>query len=270
MSAEVFPPKKSGAIEGVVRALRDIEKVAPDYVSITYGAGGEGAQTTADVASIAIDAFGLNAVAHMTAINMTRAKLLDQLDTLRRKGIDNILVLRGDISQSSRFLDFHHANELAAFIRSVDPSFNLIGACYPERHPEARTLEEDVENLKQKIDSGVCHLITQLFFDNTKFYRFLDMLSARGISVPVCAGIMPILNAAQLAKTTELSNAVIPEKLRRIVESNPLDCYARGLDFAAEQIDDLIKNGVRGIHLYTMNKGAVALDIFGRFESVRI
>jgi len=270
MSAEVFPPKKSGSIEGVVRALRDIEKVAPDYVSITYGAGGEGAQTTADVASIAIDAFGLNAVAHMTAINMTRAKLSDQLDTLRRKGIDNILVLRGDTAQNSRFLDFHHANELAAFIRSVDPSFNLIGACYPEKHPEARTLAADVDNLEQKIDSGVSHLITQLFFDNSKFYRFMDLLLARGISVPVCAGIMPILKASQLSRTTQLSNAAIPERLQSFVDASPLDCYARGMDFAAEQIDDLIKNGVRGIHLYTMNNGGVALDMFKRFKDARI
>lgn len=269
MSAEVFPPKKSGTIESVVRALRDIAKVKPDFVSVTYGAGGEGAQTTADVASIALDAFGLTTVAHMTAVNMTRGKLLDLLDSFKRKGIENILVLRGDVAQGSKFFDFHHADELASYISSIEPSFNLIGACYPEKHPEAPSFEEDITNLKRKTDAGVAHLMTQLFFDNSKFYTFLDKVRGAGITVPIEAGIMPILNVSQVEKMLSFSNAYIPKKLRDILDSNPSDMYSRGLDFAAEQIDDLIAHGCDGIHLYTMNNGQVAVNIFERFKEKR-
>ncbi|MDD4840164.1 MAG: methylenetetrahydrofolate reductase [Clostridia bacterium] len=271
MSAEVFPPKKSGTIEGVVRALRDIQKVEPDFVSITYGAGGEGAETTADVASIAIDAFGMNAVAHMTAINMTRGKLAEQLEILKRKGIDNILVLRGDISENSKFLDFHHANELASFIKSIAPDFNLIGACYPEKHPEARTLEEDIDTLKLKIDSGITHLISQLFFDNNKFYDFVEKARAKGVTVPIEAGIMPIVNSNQVVRMVDLSGAEVPAKLRKMVDDNinTPNFYEQGIEYASEQIEDLIKCGCRGVHLYTMNKGDVALKIFDRFKGAR-
>ena len=152
LSAEVFPPKKTGNLEGVIRALKSIKSVGPDFVSVTYGAGGEGADTTADVASIAIDAFGINTVAHMTAVNMTVGKLESQVEMLSRKGIENILVLRGDVCPTSRFFDFHHASDLAEYLSTRHPEFNLIGACYPEKHPEAKTLEEDIDNLKRKID----------------------------------------------------------------------------------------------------------------------
>ncbi|HKL94287.1 MAG TPA: methylenetetrahydrofolate reductase [Clostridia bacterium] len=271
MSAEVFPPKKSGTIEGVVRALRDIQKANPDFVSITYGAGGSGAETTADVASIAIDAFGLNTVAHMTAVNMTRTKLIEQLEILDRKGIDNILVLRGDIAENSKFIDFHHANELAQFVKAVAPSFNLIGACYPEKHPESKTIEEDIDNLKLKVDSGVSHLITQMFFDNNKFYDFVDKALAKGITVPIDAGIMPIVNSNQVPKMVYLSNAQIPSKLTKMIDDNinSPDFYNLGMDYACEQIDDLIKHGCRGVHIYTMNRGDIALKIFDRFREER-
>lgn len=271
MSVEVFPPKKSGTIESVVRALRDIQKVNPDFVSITYGAGGNGAETTADVASIAIDAFGLNAVAHMTAVNMTRTKLLEQLDILKRKGIDNILVLRGDITENSRFIDFHHANELAYFIKTIAPNFNLLGACYPEKHPQSKTLEEDIDNLKLKVDAGISHLITQLFFDNNKYYDFVNKVRASGITVPIDAGIMPIVNSNQVPRIVQLSGAEIPSSLTKMIEENvnSPDFYDKGIDYACNQIDDLIKNGCQGIHLYTMNRGDVAIKIFDRFKEAR-
>lgn len=269
LSAEVFPPKKTGNLEGVIRALKSIKSVGPDFVSVTYGAGGEGADTTADVASIAIDAFGINTVAHMTAVNMTVGKLESQVEMLSRKGIENILVLRGDICPTSRFFDFHHASDLAEYLSTRHPEFNLIGACYPEKHPEAKTLEEDIDNLKRKIDCGVTHLITQLFLDNDKFFRFLDLTSKKGINVPIEAGIMPMFSAKTLEHSVSLSDASVPAEFLKLKADNPdeKEFFERGISLAVKQIDSLIKGGAKGIHLYTMNKGEIAERILPKFKN---
>ncbi len=269
LSAEVFPPKKTGNLEGVIRALKSIKSVGPDFVSVTYGAGGEGADTTADVASIAIDAFGINTVAHMTAVNMTVGKLESQVEMLSRKGIENILVLRGDVCPTSRFFDFHHASDLAEYLSTRHPEFNLIGACYPEKHPEAKTLEEDIDNLKRKIDCGVTHLITQLFLDNDKFFRFLDLTSKKGINVPIEAGIMPMFSAKTLEHSVSLSDASVPAEFLKLKEENPdeKEFFERGISLAVKQIDSLIKGGAKGIHLYTMNKGEIAERILPKFKN---
>ena len=269
LSAEVFPPKKTGNLEGVIRALKSIKSVGPDFVSVTYGAGGEGADTTADVASIAIDAFGINTVAHMTAVNMTVGKLESQVEMLSRKGIENILVLRGDVCPTSRFFDFHHASDLAEYLSSRHPEFNLIGACYPEKHPEAKTLEEDIDNLKRKIDCGVTHLITQLFLDNDKFFRFLDLTSKKGINVPIEAGIMPMFSAKTLEHSVSLSDASVPAEFLKLKADNPdeKEFFERGISLAVKQIDSLIKGGAKGIHLYTMNKGEIAERILPKFKN---
>lgn len=269
LSAEVFPPKKTGNLEGVIRALKSIKSVCPDFVSVTYGAGGEGADTTADVASIAIDAFGINTVAHMTAVNMTVGKLESQVEMLSRKGIENILVLRGDVCPTSRFFDFHHASDLAEYLSTRHPEFNLIGACYPEKHPEAKTLEEDIDNLKRKIDCGVTHLITQLFLDNDKFFRFLDLTSKKGINVPIEAGIMPMFSAKTLEHSVSLSDASVPAEFLKLKADNPdeKEFFERGISLAVKQIDSLIKGGAKGIHLYTMNKGEIAERILPKFKN---
>ena len=269
LSAEVFPPKKTGNLEGVIRALKSIKSVGPDFVSVTYGAGGEGADTTADVASIAIDAFGINTVAHMTAVNMTVGKLESQVEMLSRKGIENILVLRGDVCPTSRFFDFHHASDLAEYLSTRHPEFNLIGACYPEKHPEAKTLEEDIDNLKRKIDCGVTHLITQLFLDNDKFFRFLDLTSKKGINVPIEAGIMPMFSAKTLEHSVSLSDASVPAEFLKLKADNPdeKEFFERGISLAVKQIDSLIKGGAKGIHLYTMNKGEIAECILPKFKN---
>lgn len=269
LSAEVFPPKKTGNLEGVIRALKSIKSVGPDFVSVTYGAGGEGADTTADVASIAIDAFGINTVAHMTAVNMTVGKLESQVEMLSRKGIENILVLRGDVCPTSRFFDFHHASDLAEYLSTRHPEFNLIGACYPEKHPEAKTLEEDIDNLKRKIDCGVTHLITQLFLDNDKFFRFLDLTSKKGINVPIEAGIMPMFSAKTLEHSVSLSDASVPAEFLKLKADNPdeKEFFERGISLAVKQIDSLVKGGAKGIHLYTMNKGEIAERILPKFKN---
>ncbi|MCQ2602525.1 MAG: methylenetetrahydrofolate reductase [Clostridia bacterium] len=235
-SAEVFPPKRSGNLEGVIRALKGIQPLHPDYVSITYGAGGDGAETTADVASIAKDAFDIETVAHMTCVNMTLEKLENQIEILKRKSIENILVLRGDITENSKFYEFKHANELAFYIKSHYPEFNLLGACYPEKHPEAKSIDEDIDNLKRKIDAGVSMLVTQLFFDNDKFLSFRDKVRAKGIFVPIEAGIMPIFNHKMVEKTVRLSSSSIPCDFEKIlaVETDE-ELYDKGIKYILEQ-----------------------------------
>ena len=269
-SAEVFPPKKTGNMEVVIRTLKEIKKLDPDFVSITYGAGGMGGETTADVASVAIDAFDLNTVAHFTAVNMTVEKLEEHIKILKNKNVENILVLRGDISEDSKFYDFKHASDLALYIKNNHGDFNLVGACYPEGHNESASLKDDLINIKKKIDCGVEQLITQLFFSNDTFYKFIDESLTMGIDVPILAGIMPIVSDNQINRIVKMCGVEIPSAFAKIVANNSgEDLYKAGIDYAIGQIDDLIKHGVSGIHLYTMNKGDVARQIFQAFIEER-
>lgn len=270
MSAEVFPPKKSGAMEGVIRALKDLTAISPDFVSVTCGAGGDGGYSTTDVASVALDAFGLEAVAHLTCVGLTKEGLEREIEILRNKNICNILVLRGDKNDAGVLTDFRHASDLAAYIKTHHPDFNLIGACYPECHVEAADLAEDIDHLKRKVDSGVEHLITQLFFDNDAFYRFYDLVLKKGITVPVQAGIMPIVNASSIRRIVQMCGAGLPARFSRILAKYEGEALRdAGITYAAGQIIDLVSNGVRGIHLYTMNNGGVAAKIFTSLSSIR-
>ena len=270
MSAEVFPPKKNGMLEGVIRALKEIKPLDPDYVSITYGASGSGGMTTADVASVVIDAFDMTAVAHMTAVNMTKDLLEERLGMLERKGVKSILTLRGDIVEDSRFYDFRHANELAKYIHDKYPSFELLGACYPEGHPEAASLDADLDMIKLKTECGVSHLVTQLFFDNATFYGFAEKAEKKGIKASVSTGIMPITSVQQVERIVSMCGVQIPTAFAKMCATyQGEDLYKAGIDYACGQIRDLIDNGVRGIHLYTMNKGDVAREVFTRFEGDR-
>lgn len=270
MSAEVFPPKKNGMLEGVIRTLKEIKPLNPDYISITYGANGSGGMTTADVASVAIDALDMKAVAHLTAVNLTTEMLEERLEMFERKGITSILTLRGDIVPESRFYDFKHASELASYIKKNHPHFELLGACYPEGHQESKSLDEDLKMIKHKVDCGVSHLVTQLFFDNDTFYEFRDKKEAMGIEATVSAGIMPITNSTQVERIVKMCGVQIPSKFSKMVANyQGDDLYKAGVDYAIEQIQDLIDNGVRGIHLYTMNKGDIATKIFRHFEGIR-
>ncbi len=267
LSAEVFPPKTSGTLELVVRALKDIASCKPDFVSVTCSAGNE--MRTEDVATVVKDAFSMECVAHLTCVNATKASVAERLETLKRKRVDNILVLRGDVRDGDKLTDFHYASELAEFVKSSCPDFNLIGACYPEGHFEAESLDNDIENLKRKIDAGVTHLVTQLFMDNEVFYRYLDKLEKAGIDVPVAAGIMPITTTAMIKRTVELSGASMPHRFTALAARfEGVAMREAGLNYAVEQITELISRGVRGVHLYTMNKGDVATEVFSRIEKV--
>ena len=266
-SVEVFPPKKTGTMENVIRALRIISGISPDFVSITCGAGGSGGSSTSDVCSVAKDAFDLETVAHFTCVNMTAEKCREELEILSRKGISNILALRGDITDKSKFYDFMHADELAAFVRAERPEFGLLGACYPEGHVQAPSIDADIDNLRFKIDAGVDHLISQLFFDNAKFFSFMDKLRAKGITVPVEAGIMPVLNASQIKRMVSMCGSSIPYELARLISlygENAADMEKAGINYACAQIEGLLAGGADGIHLYSMNRGDVAAEVFGR------
>lgn len=263
LSAEVFPPKRTGEFENIIRTLRQLkEKVAPDYISVTYGANGKGAETTADAASVAIDAFDFETIAHMTAVNMTEEKLEGLVDIFHKKGVDGILTLRGDVRDDSVFYNFKHANELAAYLKKRHPEFFLMGACYVEGHPESKSIDEDLDVIQMKLDAGIEHFITQMFFDNSYYYEFMDKALARGMKFSVEAGIMPITNAKQLGRSINLSGATLPKAFTDIVTDDADKMFEAGTDYAIKQIEDLRRNGVKGVHLYTMNSVNTAEKIF--------
>lgn len=263
-SFEVFPPKPTAELGGVRKTLEELAELRPDYVSVTCGAGGSGNRRTAEIAGMIGGEFGIEPLAHLTCINSSAEDVERSLAELKAAGITNILTLRGDrVPGAEESGDFAHASDLAAFVMARG-DFDLGGACYPECHPESASPEEDVENLKKKIDAGVTHLNSQLFFDNDDFYRFLDRLAAAGITVPVQAGIMPLVKKSHVDKTVGLSGAKLPGKISRMIArfyDDPDSLMAAGIAYATDQITDLLSAGVRGVHLYVMNNSYVARTI---------
>lgn len=263
-SFEVFPPKPTAELGGIRKTLEELAELRPDYVSVTCGAGGSGNRRTAEIAGMIGGEFGIEPLAHLTCINSSAEDVERSLAELKAAGITNILTLRGDrVPGAEESGDFAHASDLAAFVMARG-DFDLGGACYPECHPESASPEEDVENLKKKIDAGVTHLNSQLFFDNDDFYRFLDRLAAAGITVPVQAGIMPLVKKSHVDKTVGLSGAKLPGKISRMIArfyDDPDSLMAAGIAYATDQITDLLSAGVRGVHLYVMNNSYVARTI---------
>lgn len=263
-SFEVFPPKPTAELDGVRKTLEELAELRPDYVSVTCGAGGSGNRRTAEIAGMIGGEFGIEPLAHLTCINSSKEDVERSLAELKAAGITNILTLRGDrVPGAEESKDFKHASDLAAFVKARG-DFDLGGACYPECHPESASPEEDAENLKKKIDAGVTHLNSQLFFDNDDFYRFLDRLAAAGITVPVQAGIMPLVKKSHVDKTVGLSGAKLPGKISRMIArfyDDPDSLMAAGIAYATDQITDLLSAGVRGVHLYVMNNSYVARTI---------
>jgi methylenetetrahydrofolate reductase (NADPH) len=264
-SFEIFPPKKDSSKESLSAALLQLKNIRPDFISVTYGAGGNAADsTTEDLAALCKQQCGIEPVAHLTCVNNDKQEIDAILERFRSKGIENILALRGDINPSvPPKNDFRYASDLIAYIAEKG-GFNIAAACYPEVHPEAVSEEEDLENLKRKVDCGASLLISQLFFDNEIFYRFLDKVRAKGIHAPIEAGIMPVVNSKQIKRIVELSGATFPRKFRRILErygDYPEALRDAGIAYAIDQIVDLVANGVDGVHLYIMNNPYVAQKI---------
>ncbi len=259
-SLEVFPPKATTSIDTIYNTLYGLRSLKPDFISVTYGAGGSETQKnkTCEIASLIKKEYGIEPVSHLTCIGSDKTEIKASLEQLRENGVENILALRGDrrpeIKESK---DFKYASDLVAFIKETAPDFHLIGACYPEVHGEAVSPEADIRNLKYKIEAGVSHLVTQLFFDNNRFYEFWNKCMQAGIDVPIEAGIMPVTNRSQIERMVVMCGASIPLQLRRIIEKfgdNPKALKDAGIAYAIGQIVDLVANGVRGIHLYTMNQ----------------
>ena len=272
-SLEVFPPKKTTSIDTIYNTLYGLRGLKPDFISVTYGAGGSEAQKnkTCEIASLIKSEYQIEPVSHLTCVGSTKQDIREFLDRLKAEGVHNILALRGDITPNNGIIDFEHASDLAAFIKEYDDSFIISGACYPEGHCDAANIDEDIENLKRKVDAGVSHLVTQLFFDNDHFYEFMDKVEKAGIRVPGEAGIMPVINKAQIERTVSMCGASFPVKFSKMVNkyaNDPVALKDAGIAFATEQIIDLINNDVRGIHLYTMNNVETATRITNSISNI--
>ncbi len=266
LSIECFPPKREGILETVIKPLKEFKKLNPDYISITYGANGSGSDKTADVASIAKDAFDIEVLAHMTAVNMSIEKLENLLETYDRKGISNLLVLRGDLVPDSKFIDFKHANELMYYIKKNHPNFTLLGACHPEKHPESKSFEEDIDTIKRKIDCGAEAFTTQLALDNKFFFEFRDRVEKKGIKAPIVYGVMPMLSLKSVERNVKMNGTYIPKEFQRIIDRGNENFYEEGIEYAINQIKELIANGITNIHIYAMNKPDVAKRIFSEIR----
>ena len=260
---EIFPPKGSTDLAGTYATVDALASLTPDLISVTYGAGGTSRDNTLDIASTIQNRYDICGLAHLTCVGSTKENIADILDELQANHVGNILALRGDLKEPSELGEFRHASDLIAFIRKRR-GFRIFAACYPEKHLEAPSLEEDLCRLKEKSDLGVDALISQLFFDNDVFCRFRDRARALGVTVPIIAGIMPITSAAQIDKMVTMCGATVPDRVRRFVDAyghNSRAIKEAGIAYATEQIVDLLARGVDGIHLYTMNQADVIRHI---------
>lgn len=265
-SFEIFPPKPTSPVESVSNAFAELAALKPDFISVTYGAGGglNGGALTCELASKLLHEYGVKPVAHLPCISYTKEEITAVLEDFKAHGITDILALRGDKSPDRpEKNDFKYASDLIEFIR-CNGDFNISAACYPEVHPEARSAADDLRHLKEKVDKGATHLISQLFFDNAHFYDFREKCDIIGINVPIEAGIMPVVNAAQINRMVSLCGASLPRKFTVMMQRfghSPEAIRDAGIAYAVDQIVDLVANGVDGIHLYTMNNPYVAKRI---------
>ena len=261
LSFEVFPPKREGNLESLYVTITELGELKPDFISVTYGAGGSTREKTIEISSRVKNGFNLEVLAHLTCVQSTKDDIARILDLLKEENVENILALRGDPPEGTeRFIKteggFEYANELVQFIKTRD-NFSVGVAAYPEGHIEAPNLKTDMINLKRKVDAGADFIITQLFFNNDAFYNFRDYAMALGIDIPILPGIFPILNYNQIIKIASLAGVRIPPRLGEKVEKNkdkPQEVEKYGIEYAIIQVDNLIKNGIAGLHLYCMNK----------------
>lgn len=266
LSFEIFPPRQPGSIEMIYDTVEQLKELDPDFISVTFGAVGQGTRSkTVEIASKIKNHYGIESVAHLPSINLTKPEALNLIREFEEHGIKNILALRGDISPNmAPKNEFNYASDLISFIKEHG-DFNIIGACYPEGHIESDSIVKDILYLKKKVDAGTDHLITQLFFDNDYFYSFQEHAAIAGINVPIQAGIMPVVNKRQIERMVDLCGVKLPKKFLTMMqryEGNDEAMREAGIAYAVDQIVDLITQGVDGIHLYTMNKPDVAHRIY--------
>lgn len=275
VSFEIFPPKKTEMFEGVRHVAEELSRLGPDFMSVTYGAGGGTSEYTAGISAEIQDKYSITALSHLTCVSSTKAGIENEIEKLKAKGIKNVLAMRGDIPEGVTDFPnpkhYKYAYELISQLKEKG-GFCIGGACYPEGHTECPDKEADLIHLKNKVDAGCDFLISQLFFDNNMYYDFLDRCAAKNINVPIHAGIMPVQNAGQIKRMCAMSGATLPPKFVRMIEKyadNPEAIKQAGIAYATSQIIDLISSNVDGVHIYTMNKPAVAEEIMRNISLLR-
>lgn len=272
LSFEVFPPKTSSRYENVLKAAEKIASLNPNFMSVTYGAGGGTSAHTVALAKDIHEKYGVEVMAHLTCVSSTREHVESMVEQFKENGIENIMALRGDIPSDGKVgEDYQYACQLIKELKAKG-DFCIGAACYPEGHVESPSIKEDIQHLKEKVEAGADFLTTQMFFDNNVFYNFLYKIKEAGINVPVVAGIMPITNAKQVSRAVQMSGtSIIPYHFKMMVDAfgdNPEIMKQVGIIYASEQIIDLIANGVKHIHVYTMNKPDVAEGIMNNLSEL--
>ncbi len=276
LSFEVFPPKTESGFESVIEAAREIAKLSPAYMSVTYGAGGGTSKYTLDIAKSIKKNYNVPSLEHLTCVSSSKQTVKQRIMEIKEAGIENVMALRGDIPKEKQNddrskWDYRHASELIYELKSINPDFCIGGACYPEIHPESQNQREDIKYLKQKVEAGCDFLTTQMFFDNNLFYNFLYKIREAGITVPVVPGIMPITRANQVSRSIELSGSFMPQRFKSLVDKFGSDSEAMcqaGIAYATDQIIDLYANGITNVHVYSMNNPNVARKIAENLSSI--
>lgn len=268
ISFEMYPPKKEDEFEKAFEVATKLADLKPDYISVTYGAGGSRSKKTVEIASFIQNKLGVESLAHLTCVGNSKADIDGIIESFKAEGINQVLALRGDrpkdmTDEVFNAREFAHASDLISYLREKT-DFGIAGACYPEKHFECFSKETDLNNLKLKQEAGAEYFISQLFLDNDYYYDFLDRADRKGINVPICAGIMPVVSANQLGTTVSLSGSSIPKAFADLIAQygdNPDDMRKAGIDYAVRQIRDLKANGVAHIHLYCMNRPKMTAEI---------
>lgn len=265
LSFEIFPPKKDDELKNIEPTLDVLSELKPDYISVTFGAGGSSNNNkTIDLARKIKDVYHIEPVVHLTCLSYNKDEIDSFVKEIQAAGIENVLALRGDINPNAPAKnDFAHASELIEYLKPKT-GFCIAGACYPEDHPNSPNHISEMLNLKKKVDAGADYLVSQLFFDNDSFYRFEEDARIAGIDIPITPGIMPVINAAQIQRMVTTCGATLPDRFKKIIEKysdNKEALFDAGMAYAMSQIIDLLTTGVDGIHLYTMNNPKVARTI---------
>ena len=276
LSFEVFPPKTDSSFDSVKHATEEIAKLRPSFMSVTYGAGGGTSKYTLDIAKNIKERYSVPTLAHLTCVSSTRETVAERISDIRNAGIENILALRGDLTPELEKGDrsgwaYEHAIDLIRELKKNNKDFCIGCACYPEIHPESNNQREDIAHLKEKVDAGCSFMTTQMFFDNNLLYNFLYKIRESGITVPVIPGIMPITNANQVERAIKLSGSFIPQRFKSLVDtfgSSPEAMKQAGIAYATDQIIDLFANGIRNVHVYSMNKPEVAAAIIHNLSDI--
>lgn len=276
LSFEVFPPKVDTAFESVKHATEEIAKLHPSFMSVTYGAGGGTSRYTLEIAKNIKKLYDVPTMAHLTCVSSTKETVHAKIEEIKAAGIENVMALRGDLTpeleQSDRTTwSYRHAIDLVRELQESDADFCIGGACYPEIHPESENQKEDIRYLKEKVDAGCSFLTTQMFFDNNLLYNFLYKIREAGITVPIIPGIMPITNAKQVDRAIKLSGSFMPQRFKSLVDkfgSDPDAMKQAGIAYATDQIIDLYANGIKNVHVYSMNKPDVAAKIQSNLSDI--